>query len=123
VQASRLVRSTPPGSTPVNRPDAGVHVKAAATGVTTEGAAHGVLGLNGVASGGRVVEVPGGTAHRGEDATSSDAEGGSNAVNGAVYARSPPSPASGRARPVGRIRVGRIDACFCRQLHVLVASH
>ena len=32
VQASRLVRSSPPGSTPAHRPDAGVHVKAAATG-------------------------------------------------------------------------------------------
>ena len=30
VQASRLVRSTPPGSTPGHRPDAGVHVKAGA---------------------------------------------------------------------------------------------
>ena len=30
VQASRLVRSIPPGSTPDNRPDAGGHVKAGA---------------------------------------------------------------------------------------------
>jgi hypothetical protein len=30
VQASRLVRSIPPGSTPAHRPDAGVHVKAGA---------------------------------------------------------------------------------------------
>jgi len=30
VQASRLVRSTPPGSTPDHRPGVGVHVKAGA---------------------------------------------------------------------------------------------
>src|SRR6476646_3499253 len=79
VQASRLVRSTPPGSIPAHRPGAGVHVKAAATGVegtATEGAAHVVLGLDGVALGGRVVEVPGGDRSPREDATSSDAEGG-----------------------------------------------
>jgi hypothetical protein len=33
VKASRLAPSTPPGSTPVYRPDAGVHVKAGATEV------------------------------------------------------------------------------------------
>jgi hypothetical protein len=81
VQASRLVRSTPPGSTPAYRPDAGVHVKAAATGVATEGAAHGVLGLDGVASGGRVVDVPGGIAQQ-EERPSSDAEGGRKRSSG-----------------------------------------
>jgi len=73
------VRSTPPGSTPVYRPHAGVHVKAAATaveGTATEGAAHGVLGLDGVASGGRVVELPSGDRPPQKELASSDAEGG-----------------------------------------------
>ncbi len=62
VQASRLVRSTPPGSTPAHRPDAGVHVKAGAES-NVERRPLG-FSLDGVASGGRVVEMPGGTARR-----------------------------------------------------------
>jgi len=67
VAASWVARSTSPGSTPMNRPGARVRVKAVATGERRSGAAPGGLGPDGMASAGRVVEMPSGTAQAGED--------------------------------------------------------
>jgi hypothetical protein len=64
---------------PVNRPDAGVHVKAAATGAEWRERHPKGSGLDGVASGGRVVEALGGAARR-ERANEQRCRGRHNAV-------------------------------------------
>jgi hypothetical protein len=70
----RLVRSAPPARPPHTAQTPGPCQ--GRNGAERSGTPPGGFSLDGVASGGRVVEMPGVTARQGEDALSSGAEGG-----------------------------------------------